>query len=103
MQRAARWILASVFAAGVTFVSAPSQARVYVDVDVAPPPPRVEVVPAPRAGYVWVPGYYAYNGHRHVWNHGHWVRERHGYHWSADRWVERNGRWHHDRGRWDRD
>src|SRR5262245_49764296 len=35
-----------------------ASARVYLDVDVAPPPPPEEVVPAPRVGFTWAPGYY---------------------------------------------
>ena len=78
-----------------------ASARVYLDVNVAPPPPPEEVVPAPRVGYVWAPGYYDYDGHRHHWRHGHWIREHHGHHWVADRWDERDGRWHHERGHWE--
>jgi hypothetical protein len=80
-----------------------SNARVYLDIDIAPPPPPVEVIPAPRVGYVWAPGYYSYTGHRHVWARGHWIREHHGHHWVADRWEDRDGRWHRERGHWDRD
>jgi WXXGXW repeat (2 copies) len=35
-------------------------------VAVAPPPPQVVVEPLPRAGYVWVPGYWFWNGNRYV-------------------------------------
>ena len=28
--------------------------------------------PAPRPGYVWVPGYRAWDGYRRVWVPGHW-------------------------------
>jgi hypothetical protein len=81
----------------------PSHARVYLDVNVAPPDARVEVVPAERSGYAWAPGYYNYSGHRHVWVTGRYLRQRHGQHWTADRWEQRGDRWHHDRGRWDHD
>jgi hypothetical protein len=81
----------------------PSHARVYLDVNVAPPESRVEVVPAERSGYAWAPGYYNYSGHSHVWVTGRYIRARHGQHWTADRWEQRGDRWHHDRGRWDRD
>ena len=53
-----------------------------------PPPPRVEVVPAPRTGYVWVPGYWDAREHRHVWARGHWVRERAGYRYIEPRWAQ---------------
>ena len=76
-------------------------ARVYLDVNVAPPPPPEEVVPEARVGYVWAPGYYNYDGHRHVWVNGHYIHERRGHHWVADRWDEHDGRWHHERGHWD--
>jgi len=98
--QASKWIIASVLAIGAITATG-AQARVYFDVDVAPPPPRVEVVPAPRAGYVWAPGYWAYDGRRHVWHDGYWVHERHGHHWVPDRWDERGGHWHYSRGHWD--
>ncbi len=44
----------------VAVLSTPAFARVNLnfDVEVVPPPPRVEVVPEPRPGYVWAPGYW---------------------------------------------
>jgi len=71
-------------------------------VTIAPPPPRVEVVPAPRRGYVWVPGYWSWSGRRHVWVQGNWVRERRGYVYESPQWVERDGRWELRRGAWRR-
>ena len=76
---------------------------VVVDVDVAPPPERVEVVPAPRAGYVWAPGYWRWERGRHVWVRGYWVRGRRGYHWVPHRWEEHERRWRFEAGHWDRD
>ena len=69
-------------------------------VTVAPPPPQVEESTA-RAGYVWVPGYWLWNGNRYVWARGHWVAERPGYHWVAAHWVEVNGGWRLVRGHWE--
>ena len=80
----------------------PSTAAAEVFVRVAPPAARVEVAPEPRRGYVWVPGYWDWRGHRHVWVNGHWVRERRGYVYYAPRWVERNGGWYMERERWGR-
>ena len=65
--------------------------------DVAPPAPRYEVVPAPRAGYVWQPGYWDWRGDRHYWRKGYWVRERPGYYWHPSRWEQRDGRWYMER------
>jgi len=80
-------VLAAVL--GSTAVSA--QAAPYVTV--APPPPRAEALPPPRHGYVWTPGYWNWNGHRHVWVSGTWVRERPGWHYAEPRWVEHDGHW----------
>ncbi len=75
---------------------------VVVDVDVAPPPMQVEVVPGPRAGFVWAPGYWNWDGNRHVWVGGHWIHERVGYHWVPEAWVQVGPRWHFQRGHWAR-
>jgi hypothetical protein len=73
---------------------------VSVGIGVAPPAPRYEVVPPPRAGYVWAPGYWRWDGGRHVWMGGTWVRARPGYvyhqpHWehARDGWRMHNGYW----------
>ena len=92
----------------VAVLSTPAFARVNFnfDVEVAPPPARVEVVPAPRPGYVWAPGYWALEGGRHVWRGGHWVVVRPGYYWVPERWVEYRGprgpHWHFAPGHWER-
>jgi hypothetical protein len=92
----------------VAVLSTPAFARVnlHFDVEVAPPPPRVEVVPAPRPGYVWAPGYWAWEGGRHVWRAGHLVVVRSGYYWVPERWVEYRGprgpHWHFEPGHWER-
>jgi hypothetical protein len=84
-------------------VSASAVAAPYVDVRVAPPPPREEVAPAARAGYVWAPGYWDWRGHRHVWVRGHWERERRGYVYHRPEWVQEGEHWRLRRGMWDRD
>jgi hypothetical protein len=77
-------------------------ASVAVEINTAPPPPRVIVAPAARRGHVWVPGYWRWNGHRHVWVKGHWVRERRGWHWVPAHWVEAGPRWRFVPGHWQR-
>ena len=84
-----------------TLATVPAQAQVYVQV--APPPPRAEVVPPPRQGYAWAPGHWEWRGNRHVWVRGNWMRERAGYRYRAPVWEERGGRWVMNRGGWDRD
>ena len=73
---------------------AAAQVDFNVSIGVPPPAPFYEVVPAPRAGYVWAPGYWRWDGGRHVWAPGHWMAERHGYHWVPDRWAHvEGGQW----------
>jgi YXWGXW repeat-containing protein len=89
-------------AAGTVAASGTSYAAVVVDIDVAPPPAQVEVVPAPRAGFVWAPGYWRWDGGHHVWVGGRWMHERVGYHWVPEAWVQVGPHWHFQRGHWAR-
>lgn len=93
-------VLGTLVAATLAAVTLPAAAAVIVEV--APPPLRYEVVPAPRVGYVWVPGYWEWRRHRHFWVAGHWVRHRPGYMYAPARWVERGGRWHYVAPAWSR-
>src|SRR4051812_6136903 len=96
-------LFAAMLATTLGAVATPSMAAREIVVQVAPPAPRDEVVPAPRRGYVWTPGYWDWRGGRHHWVAGSWARERRGYRYHSPNWVERDGRWALDRGRWDRD
>jgi hypothetical protein len=89
-------------AIGALAAPSTSQARVDFFVDVAPPAPRVEVVPRARVGYVWSPGYWRWNGSRHVWVGGVWLHERHGYNWVPAHWSPNGPRWHYVPGYWAR-
>lgn len=84
----------------VALPMAASAATIYLNV--APPELRHEVVPAPRRGYVWSPGYWNAKGHRHVWQRGHWERNRVGFYRSAPTWTQRDNRWELQRGRWNK-
>jgi hypothetical protein len=97
-------MIATILAASFGSVAIPAVAdtRVVV-VRQAPPPPRDEMVPTPRHGYVWAPGYWNWSHNRHVWVRGHWERSRRGYVYHAPAWEERDGQWHMHRGSWDRD
>lgn len=95
-------LVMTAFALTAAVSSIASEAAVVVDVGVAPPAPRVVVVPAPRPGYVWAPGYWRWNGGRYVWVDGRWVGERRGYHWVPERWVAAGPRWHFVPGHWAR-
>ena len=74
--------------------------RVYVAA--GPPVYRAEVMGvAPGPGYVWVPGYYRWEGRSYLWMPGRWAtpprpravwvpggwrHDRHGWYWSEGRW-----------------
>lgn len=75
---------------------------VGVDVGEPPPVPIYEAVPPPRVGYIWAPGYWGWEGHRHVWMPGVWQADRPGYVYAPGRWEQRGDRWHFEPGRWNR-
>jgi hypothetical protein len=102
MVRRTTLLVAVLLSAGAIAAPTLSSAGVAIDIDVAPPAPQVEVVPAARAGYVWAPGYWGWGGHAHVWHRGYWIRERPGYHWAPDAWVQAGPHWHYAPGHWER-
>ena len=87
---------------GAASIPVAASAAVTVYFHEAPPPSRVEVVPAPRHGYVWVDGYWGVQGHHHAWKAGHWERERHGYTYNQSQWTQHDNRWELNRGGWTR-
>jgi hypothetical protein len=95
-------IVAGMVAAALAGVSIPAAARSNVDlfVNIGPPPPVVEVVAAPRVGFVWVPGFWEWRHGRHIWVGGHYIRHRHGFVYEPARWIERDGRWGYVRPGW---
>jgi len=94
-------VLCAAIAVSAAFAPAVTFAGVDIDIDIAPPALRTEVVPAPRPGYVWVAGYWEYRGGKHEWVDGRWEHERSGHHWVADRWEQHGNKWHHEHGHWD--
>ncbi|HEY0823142.1 MAG TPA: YXWGXW repeat-containing protein [Ramlibacter sp.] len=72
-----------------------------VVVQPAPPAPLYEPIPAQRAGYIWAPGHYVWNGSQYVWQRGHWLEMRQGYAWQAPHWQQRaDGSWYLAGGTW---
>ena len=108
MKRALPLKLALLAGLGLTFACAtyapPAAAQVSLGADVrlGPPAPRFERVPPPRVGYVWAPGYWRWNGHRHVWANGYWVRARPGYRYRPAYWVHGRHGWRFHEGHWRR-
>jgi hypothetical protein len=78
-------------------------AQVNFNIVLAPPPPVYEVVPMMPQGYVWAPGYWAWNHDRHIWMRGRSMVQRTGYRWEPDRWEQHNGIYSRQVGRWERD
>jgi hypothetical protein len=79
------------FIAGAVPVMVNGADRIVVDK--APPVVTAENVPPARAGYVWAPGYWNWNGSKYEWVAGHWMTERQGYRYVAPRWAQEEGRW----------
>jgi hypothetical protein len=93
-------VLCASFALGMIALPATAQVSVGFSVGIAPPPARVEVVPAPREGYYWAPGYWRWEEPRrtHIWVEGRFVEARPGYRWRADRWVARDRAYYYEPG-----
>jgi hypothetical protein len=93
-------LIAGLSAALLGVAAIPAQARSNVDfyVNIAPPVAYYEAVPAPRAGFVWVPGFWDWRHDRHHWVGGHWIRHRPGYYYEPVRWHHRDGRYYRSGG-----
>jgi hypothetical protein len=87
-------------AAALAPLPASAQTSFSVVIGNAPPPPRFESVPAPRRGYVWAPGFWNWDGHRHVWMSGHWENAREGYRFQGTQWVRDPGGYRLEQGGW---
>lgn len=74
-------------------------------ISTAPPALREETVPAPRSGYVWARGYWAWENGQYVWRSGRWIETRPRAHWVSDSWVRVNDeqRWRYVPGHWEED
>lgn len=110
--RCSRVTRSHVVALFVAFVSAapavgcgPIYLESAVAVEEAPPPPRIEVVPAhPEPGHVWVPGHWAWRPsvRRYVWISGRYrrIQHPHHHHWVPGYWNQTPRGWVWVRGRW---
>ncbi|MGO4305350.1 MULTISPECIES: YXWGXW repeat-containing protein [unclassified Cupriavidus] len=82
--------------------SAMAQVNINIGIGVAPPAPVYEVVPGPRPGYIWQPGYWDWDDHyhKHNWKKGKWAKARPGYVYESPRWVQASNGWVMQPGRW---
>lgn len=73
-------------------------------VDVEPPPPPYEQVPAaPAVGYIWIGGHWAWHLGRHVWIGGRWSLPPRGYRgWAPGAWHRHDRGWRWRGGHWHR-
>ena len=86
-------VLSATLASATACASAAPRGRVYVRV--GPPAPIVERrIVAPGPGFIWIPGYHAWNGRAYGWVPGRWERPPR----SRARWVP--AKWYHDRRGW---
>jgi hypothetical protein len=112
MRHASMWVSASVVVLGLLGCSVSVQRshrpRVYEDepqyviVREAPPPiVREHRPPPPSRGYIWIDGYWNWDGHRYVWEPGHWAVPPHGRAvWVAPRYERHEDGYWYLPGRW---
>ncbi|HVT33770.1 MAG TPA: hypothetical protein VHE32_14060 [Rhodanobacteraceae bacterium] len=92
---------AAIALAGAGAIVPSANARTVIYANIAPPAVRVETVPSPRAGYVWVNGNWYWHHRHYAWRKGHWMRARHGYRYVEPRWERDGRRWRYYDGRWE--
>ena len=100
--KAIRNLLLSLSLAAGAFAP-PAYAQVSFNINLAPPAPQYEIVPAIAPGYIWAPGYWGWSGEHHVWVRGRTIVQREGYSWSPDRWEQRDRTYYRTAGHWERD
>ena len=93
------FVLAALLFLGLPLAS--SSADVAVSVGIAPPPIAVYAQPlCPGPGYIWVPGYWAYD-YGYYWVPGEWVfPPRVGFLWTPGYWGYSGGSYVFNDGYW---
>jgi hypothetical protein len=83
-------------------LNASAEVSVGVSVGIAPPPLPIYVQPAiPAPGYIWVPGYWAWDGDGYYWVPGTWVFPPYvGALWTPGYWGWGGGVYVFHRGYW---
>jgi hypothetical protein len=74
----------------------------YVIVGEAPPALIVEQRSSPPSGdYIWIDGYWDWNGRQYAWLGGHWDRPPHEHYiWVAPRYESYQQGYRYTRGQW---
>ncbi|KAF3996280.1 hypothetical protein [Glaciimonas immobilis] len=65
-----------------------------------PPPSKVELIPSPRAGMVWVPGMWNYVCGWYTWQNGGWELDRKGQCYVQAEWKQCAAGWQLHHGYW---
>jgi len=89
--------------AGSATLAAAASSSAEIELRIGPPADRVEVVAAPREGYIYERGHYDWDGNRYVWNEGRFIQKREGHVYTPYALEHRGDRWYYRRGHWDDD
>ena len=83
---------------------APAQAQVAVAISATIAPPLLPVYaqpPIPGPGYLWIPGYWAWNAQEYYWVPGYWsMPPTVGFYWTPPYWGWLNGAYVFNAGYW---
>ena len=93
-------VLLVTFAAGCIPLPAPGAGVVWIRL--GPPEPRREViVESPGPDYLWITGYYRWDGAVYAWVPGRWEpRPRPRAVWVSGRWYHERRGWYWIEGHW---
>ena len=97
--------LSFVALAALLFVAlTPASSLAYIGISVGFAPPAIPIYTqpyAPAGGYLWVPGYWAFNGFDYYWVPGYWAfPPRVGFYWTPGYWGYDGGRYFFNDGYW---
>lgn len=91
-------------AAPVGVFIAPAQAQVEVSVTAGIAPPLLPIYaqpPIPGPGYLWIPGYWAWNGYEYYWAPGYWaLPPAADLYWTPPYWAWNDGQYVFNAGYW---
>ncbi|PYL06811.1 MAG: hypothetical protein DME34_08125 [Verrucomicrobia bacterium] len=92
--------LAALLLIGLT----PASSLAYIGISVGFAPPAIPIYTqpyAPAGGYLWAPGYWAFNGFDYYWVPGYWaLPPRVGFYWTPGYWAYDGGRYFFNDGYW---
>ena len=112
MRGSAPALVAVLLSLGLTALSSPASAQTCtcagggsgasIVADEAPPPlPDYEQPPIPASGYLWTPGYWAWNTYDYYWVPGTWVEPpQRGLLWTPGYWAVADGVYGFHPGYW---